>query len=78
MAVSLSENGVLLPKKNLMSFYPLSRVTTSYANNAQLWLGQAGDDPDLFVELITFGETRTYIRRIREHYAFYQALYGER
>jgi soluble lytic murein transglycosylase len=44
--------------------------------NAQRWLSDAGGDPDLFVELVTFSETRTYIRRIREHYAFYQALYG--
>ena len=40
------------------------------------WLDRAGDDVDLFLELITFGETRLYLRRIREQFAAYQALYG--
>ncbi len=44
--------------------------------NAQRWLDAAGDDPDLFLELITLEETRLYLRRIREHYAIYAALYG--
>jgi len=46
-------------------------------SNAQRWMEAAGDDPDLFLELITFGETRLYLRRIREHLAVYRALYGE-
>ncbi|MCX8066776.1 MAG: tetratricopeptide repeat protein, partial [Anaerolineae bacterium] len=46
--------------------------------NARRWLDAAGDDPDLFLELISFGETRLYLQRIREHYAVYAALYGER
>ncbi|MGD8996599.1 MAG: tetratricopeptide repeat protein [Anaerolineae bacterium] len=45
--------------------------------NAQRWLERAGDDLDLFLETITFGETRLYLQRIREHYAVYRALYGE-
>ncbi|MGD2178705.1 MAG: tetratricopeptide repeat protein, partial [Anaerolineae bacterium] len=45
--------------------------------NAQRWLGRAGDDPDLFLETITFGETRLYVQRILEHYAIYRTLYGE-
>ncbi len=45
--------------------------------NAQRWLESAGDDPDLFRELVTFSETRTYIQRIKEHLAVYQALYGD-
>jgi soluble lytic murein transglycosylase len=44
--------------------------------NAQRWLERAGDDPDLFLEMITFGETRLYLQRILEHYAIYRALYG--
>ncbi len=44
--------------------------------NAQRWLEQAGDDPDIFFETISFGETRSYLERIREHLAIYQALYG--
>ncbi len=45
--------------------------------NAQRWLERAGDDVDLFRELVTFSETRTYIQRIKEHLAVYQALYGD-
>jgi soluble lytic murein transglycosylase len=44
--------------------------------NAERWLGASGGDPDLLVEMIAFGETRTYVKRIREQYAVYQALYG--
>jgi soluble lytic murein transglycosylase len=40
------------------------------------WLEAAGDDPDLFLELITLSEPRIYIQRIREYLAVYQALYG--
>lgn len=46
--------------------------------NAQRWLDAAGDDVDLFLELITLGETRLYLQRIREHYAVYATLYGSR
>ncbi|MFQ6100462.1 MAG: transglycosylase SLT domain-containing protein [Anaerolineae bacterium] len=46
--------------------------------NAQRWLESADDDPDLFLELITLGEPRLYLQRIKEHFAVYQALYGER
>jgi soluble lytic murein transglycosylase len=41
------------------------------------WLENAGDDPDLFLELITLSEPRIYLERIKEHLAFYQALYPE-
>jgi soluble lytic murein transglycosylase len=44
--------------------------------NAQRWLERADDDPDLFLETITFGETRLYLQRIQEHYAIYRALYS--
>jgi soluble lytic murein transglycosylase len=43
--------------------------------NARRWLQEAGDDPDLFLELITLAETRLYLQRIKEHLAVYQALY---
>jgi soluble lytic murein transglycosylase len=43
--------------------------------NAARWVEVAGDDPDLFLELITLGETRLYLELIREHYAAYTALY---
>jgi soluble lytic murein transglycosylase len=45
-------------------------------SNAQRWLERAGDDADLFLETITFSETHLYVRRIKEHFAIYQALYG--
>ncbi len=44
--------------------------------NAQGWLESAGDDPDLFLELITLGEPRVYLQRIKEHFAVYRVLYG--
>ena len=44
--------------------------------NALRWLEQAGDDPDLFLELITFSETNLYLRRIKESLAVYKTLYG--
>jgi soluble lytic murein transglycosylase len=44
--------------------------------NAELWLEAAGDDPDLFLELVAFSETRDYIRLIKEQLTVYQALYG--
>jgi len=45
--------------------------------NAARWLEDAGDDPDLFLELITLREPRLYIQRIREHLEIYRTLYGE-
>jgi len=45
--------------------------------NAQRWLSTAGDDPDLFVELIDASEPRIYVPVIREHYAVYQILYAK-
>ncbi len=45
--------------------------------NAARWWEAAGEDRDLFVELIAFRETRTYVERITEHYARYYWLYAE-
>jgi soluble lytic murein transglycosylase len=44
--------------------------------NAEAWLEAAGEDADLFLELITLSETRDYIRLIKEHVTAYQALYS--
>ncbi len=44
---------------------------------AARWLDRSGDDPDLFLELVTLEEPRLYIRRVREHLAAYQLLYSE-
>ena len=32
-------------------------------------------DPDIFLENITLSETEKYVRKVSEHYAFYQAIY---
>jgi soluble lytic murein transglycosylase len=42
---------------------------------APIWLGLSGSDPDLFVEVIRYEETRTYIRSIYEIYEMYRSLY---
>ena len=36
----------------------------------------APNDPDLFVETVRYGETRTYLKDIYEIYAIYRQLYG--
>ncbi|MBN1486390.1 MAG: transglycosylase SLT domain-containing protein, partial [Anaerolineae bacterium] len=46
--------------------------------NAARWREAAQEDIDLFVELITFNETRTYVERITEHFAHYRWLYDQR
>ena len=43
--------------------------------NAAVWKELAGDDPDLFLEVIRFGETRQYIRGIYELFSIYRRLY---
>ena len=43
--------------------------------NSARWWHLANADQDLFVERIGFAETRTYVERIREHYAKYAWLY---
>jgi soluble lytic murein transglycosylase len=45
--------------------------------NAQRWIERAGEDPDLFLEIITLREPQLYIKRIKEHLTVYRALYGE-
>jgi soluble lytic murein transglycosylase len=44
--------------------------------NAAAWKELAGDDPDLFLEVIRFQETRDYIRFIYEIYTIYRTLYS--
>jgi len=45
--------------------------------NSYRWWQMAEGDPDLFVELIDFSETRLYVRSIREHFAAYRWLYSD-
>lgn len=44
--------------------------------NAAVWLEEAGGDPDLFVEIIRYSETRTYIKNISEIFAIYRRVYS--
>jgi soluble lytic murein transglycosylase len=43
--------------------------------NAQVWHGLAPDDPDLFLEIIRYGETRNYLRGIYELFTIYRLIY---
>jgi soluble lytic murein transglycosylase len=44
--------------------------------NAVTWSQLAGDDPDLFIEIVRYEETRNYIRNIYEMYLIYRQLYS--
>ena len=44
--------------------------------NALIWQGLANGDPDLFVEVVRFSETRDYLRLIYETYNTYRSLYS--
>ena len=44
--------------------------------NASRWLEAAEDDEDLFVEQISFDQTRAYVELVTENLAAYQALYS--
>ena len=43
--------------------------------NVLNWEGLAGNDPDLFLEIIPYEETRRYLTNIYEFYKIYQSLY---
>ena len=45
--------------------------------NALVWDELAGDDPDLFLEIVRFQETRNYIRFIYEIFDTYRTIYGQ-
>jgi soluble lytic murein transglycosylase len=57
-------------------FVAMAAYNGGPGNSLRWWQASEGDT-DLFVELITFSETRTYVRRIREHYEAYRLLYGD-
>jgi soluble lytic murein transglycosylase len=56
--------------------YAALAAYNSGLGNAEIWKDLAGGDPDLFVEIIGFEETRNYIRNIYEIYIVYRSLYG--
>ncbi len=43
--------------------------------NALAWKQLATDDPDLYLEIIRFAETRDYLRRIYENFSIYRLIY---
>jgi soluble lytic murein transglycosylase len=44
--------------------------------NALIWKDLSGDDPDLFLEIIRYSETRDYIRHIYEIFLVYRSTYS--
>lgn len=56
--------------------YPAMAAYNGGPGNAARWWNAAGEDRDLFVELIAFEETRTYVARITQHFAWYRWLYA--
>ncbi|MEX2143878.1 MAG: tetratricopeptide repeat protein [Anaerolineales bacterium] len=44
--------------------------------NASYWLGLSNGDPDLFLEIVSFEETRNHIRSIYELFTIYRNLYS--
>jgi len=46
------------------------------AGNALRWQETAGDDPDIFLETVSFTQTRNYIRRVYETFVIYRQLYA--
>lgn len=44
--------------------------------NASVWLEESGGDPDLFLEIIRFSETQTYIKHISEIFSIYRRIYA--
>lgn len=43
--------------------------------NSMVWKELSGDDPDLFLEIIRYDETRDYIRYITENFEIYKTIY---
>jgi soluble lytic murein transglycosylase len=55
--------------------YPALAAYNAGPGNASIWWDLSGGDPDLFLEIIRYGETRDYIRGIYEVFAIYRRLY---
>jgi soluble lytic murein transglycosylase len=58
-------------------FYAAAAAYNGGPGSALGWKEISGDDPDLFLGVVRFLETRTYIRQIAEIYAVYVKLYTE-
>jgi soluble lytic murein transglycosylase len=56
--------------------YAMLAAYNSGPGNAAVWHDLAGGDPDLFLEIVRFAETRDYIRFISEIYNIYRTIYS--
>ena len=45
--------------------------------NVNIWKGLSGPDPDLFLEVVRYSETRNYLENIYEIFQVYKTLYGK-
>jgi soluble lytic murein transglycosylase len=55
--------------------FPALAAYNAGTGNAFVWWNLSGGDPDLFLEIVRFEETRDYIRGIYEIFAIYRLLY---
>ena len=64
--------------RNLLggSIYGSLAAYNAGPGNALVWKELAGNDPDLFLEIVRFEETRNYIRFIYEIFDVYQTLHS--
>ena len=90
---SFSTSDLLQPQVSIRfgAYYLRSQLDSSAGNllfalaaynagpdNARRWSASLTiPDIDLFVELIDFAETRTYVRQVLDNYAVYRSLYGD-
>ncbi|HEY3474022.1 MAG TPA: transglycosylase SLT domain-containing protein, partial [Anaerolineales bacterium] len=58
------------------NLYPGLAAYNGGPGNALAWRELAGDDPDLYLEVVRFQETRNYIRFIYEIFSTYRSLYS--
>jgi soluble lytic murein transglycosylase len=56
--------------------FPALAAYNAGPGNAAIWWELSGGDPDLFLEIIRYEETRDYIRGIYEVFSIYRRLYN--
>jgi len=68
----------LASNRNLLDgdLYATLAAYNAGPGNASAWKELAGNDPDLYLEVVRFQETRNYIRLIYEIYNIYRRLYS--
>lgn len=68
----------LAKNRDLMdgNLYPGLAAYNAGPGNALAWRQLSGNDPDLFLEIVRFEETRNYIRFIYEIFSTYRSLYS--